>query len=103
MLQIVPGKGNSCINVGFAPYPTTEVNSVKDCQGYALGYASLEDKVALCEGKVTRKQHYDVAPLQLDMTAQVKPALYVLLCSQYVCSPPLITSIITKAKINFDK
>ncbi len=76
-LQIVPGKGNSCINVGFAPFPTTEVTSVKDCLGYALGYASLEDKVAHCEGKVDRKQQYDVAPLQLDMTAQVKPALYV--------------------------
>ena len=63
------------MNVSFTPFPTSDVTHVVDCIGYTLGYASLEGTAQTIEGKVNRKQHFDVEPLRLDMTAQVKPAL----------------------------
>ena len=44
--QVVPARGLANVNFSFTPFPTEEVVRDMDCNGYALGYMSL-DKVML--------------------------------------------------------
>ena len=44
--QVVPARGMANVNFSFTPFPTEEVVRDMDCNGYALGYMSL-DKVML--------------------------------------------------------
>lgn len=43
---MVPARGMASVNFSFTPFPTEEVVKDMDCEGYALGYMSL-DKVNL--------------------------------------------------------
>lgn len=44
LFQVVPARGMASVNFSFTPFPTEEVVKDMDCEGYALGYMSL-DKV----------------------------------------------------------
>ena len=46
VLQVVPARGNNCINVSFTPFANADVSEETDCNGFALGYMSLADKVS---------------------------------------------------------
>ncbi|XP_041040695.1 deleted in lung and esophageal cancer protein 1 isoform X2 [Carcharodon carcharias] len=73
---VVPAGGFVTINVSFTPLTLTEVTTDVECEGFALGYLSLDDQMAFgVPGKVTRAQGYDAEALRLDFKAVVKPAL----------------------------
>ncbi len=77
VLQLVPAR--SCLNMSaaFTPIiPNLSAESGTDCTGYALGYMSL-DKPETCHvpGEVKRGQGLEIAPLRLDFSAYIKPAL----------------------------
>uniref|UniRef100_A0A8W8MX88 Deleted in lung and esophageal cancer protein 1 n=1 Tax=Magallana gigas TaxID=29159 RepID=A0A8W8MX88_MAGGI len=76
---VVPARGMASVNFSFTPFPTEEVVKDMDCEGYALGYMSL-DKGQSEEGKVEREQGYSVQPLKVEMTAHIKPALLTIEC-----------------------
>ena len=44
-LQVIPARGSSNINVRFTPLASSDVTQEMNCNGYALGYMSLTDKV----------------------------------------------------------
>ncbi|XP_059496324.1 deleted in lung and esophageal cancer protein 1 isoform X2 [Stegostoma tigrinum] len=72
----VPAGSFVTINVSFTPLTQTEVMTNVECEGFALGYVSLDDQVAFgVPGKVTRFQGYNKEPLRLDFKAVVRPAL----------------------------
>lgn len=43
-IQVIPARGHANVNFTFTPFPTEEVVKDMDCEGFALGYMSL-DKV----------------------------------------------------------
>jgi hypothetical protein len=62
--------------VTFTPHPTEDVIDDTNCNGYILGYTSLDDpSIQYREGKLNRAQAYETSQLRLDMTAHLKPAL----------------------------
>ncbi|XP_043923496.1 deleted in lung and esophageal cancer protein 1 [Protopterus annectens] len=73
---VIPAQGSATIHVSFTPL-TLSGEAVKvECLGYALGFMSLDHKLAVgIPGKVKRLQGYAVLPLRLDLQAFVKPAL----------------------------
>ncbi|XP_056008414.1 deleted in lung and esophageal cancer protein 1-like isoform X2 [Ostrea edulis] len=76
---VIPARGHANVNFTFTPFPTEEVVKDMDCEGFALGYMSL-DKGGCVEGKVERDQGYSVEPLKLEMMAHIKPALLTIEC-----------------------
>lgn len=75
-MQVIPAKGHATVSVCFTPHPTEEVSRDMNCNGYILGYMSLDNpKVQGEEGKVSRSQDFMTSQLRLDMTAHLKPAL----------------------------
>ncbi|XP_072029825.1 LOW QUALITY PROTEIN: deleted in lung and esophageal cancer protein 1-like [Amphiura filiformis] len=75
--MLVPAR--SCLNMSaaFTPIiPNLSAECGHDCTGFALGYMSL-DKTETCliPGEVTRSQGLEIAPLRLDFSAYIKPAL----------------------------
>jgi hypothetical protein len=44
---MIPARGHANVNFTFTPFPTEEVVRDMDCEGFALGYMSL-DKVNHC-------------------------------------------------------
>ncbi|XP_041098949.1 deleted in lung and esophageal cancer protein 1-like [Polyodon spathula] len=76
---LVPGGGSATLHVSFTPLTLSEIVSETECAGFALGFLSLDSKVAGCiPGKVERAQGYELEPLRLDLHAFVKPALLTL-------------------------
>nr|XP_055038196.1 deleted in lung and esophageal cancer protein 1 isoform X1 [Misgurnus anguillicaudatus] len=72
---VVPAGGSSSIHLSFTPLILSGSTDQR-CLGYALGYMSLDSKMAsLIPGKVERAQGYELQPLRLDMQAYVKPAI----------------------------
>ncbi|XP_051538782.1 deleted in lung and esophageal cancer protein 1-like [Myxocyprinus asiaticus] len=72
---VVPAGGSSTMHVSFTPLILSCPNN-QSCLGYALGFMSLDSKVAsLTPGKVERVQGYELEPLRLDMQAFVKHAV----------------------------
>ncbi|XP_075778976.1 deleted in lung and esophageal cancer protein 1 isoform X2 [Pelodiscus sinensis] len=73
---IVPAGGSASIHISFTPLMLPELINKIECQGYALGFMSLDSKLAQeIPGKVTRSQGHGVEPLRMDLQAFVKPAL----------------------------
>ena len=73
---MIPAKGHANISLSFTPYPTDEVSEDVDCNGFMLGFLSLDsERAAGEEGLVTRAQTYLTEQIRLDMTAHLKPAL----------------------------
>ncbi|XP_033914981.3 deleted in lung and esophageal cancer protein 1 isoform X1 [Acipenser ruthenus] len=76
---LVPAGGSATLHVSFTPLTLSEIVSETECAGFALGFLSLDSKVAGCiPGKVERAQGYELEPLRLDLHAFVKPALLTL-------------------------
>ncbi|XP_046879409.1 deleted in lung and esophageal cancer protein 1 isoform X5 [Hypomesus transpacificus] len=73
---VVPAGGSITIHVSFTPLTITGPYSNPDCVGFALGFMSLDFKVASCvSGKVQRAQGRDLKPLRLNLQASVRPAV----------------------------
>ncbi|XP_048474162.1 deleted in lung and esophageal cancer protein 1 [Rhincodon typus] len=73
--MVVPAGSFVTINVSFTPLTQTEVMTNVECEGFALGYLSLDDQMSFgVPGKVTRFQGYHKEALRLDFKAVVKPA-----------------------------
>ncbi|XP_067386498.1 deleted in lung and esophageal cancer protein 1-like [Emydura macquarii macquarii] len=73
---IVPAGGSASIHISFTPLILPELINKTECEGYALGFMSLDSKLAQgISGKVTRSYGRGVAPLRINLQAFVKPAL----------------------------
>ncbi|CAH1233881.1 DLEC1 [Branchiostoma lanceolatum] len=72
---VIPARCHGNIKVTFTPLHNQDVETGIDCNAFALGFMSLDSKVALSvPGKVSRVQGYHMTPLRLEMTSHVKPA-----------------------------
>ncbi|XP_028825910.1 deleted in lung and esophageal cancer protein 1 isoform X2 [Denticeps clupeoides] len=72
---VVPAGGCSIMHVSFTPLSLSDQPKDSECLGFALGFMSLDSRVASCvPGKVERAQGYRMEPLRLDLQASVKPA-----------------------------
>ncbi|XP_042328214.1 deleted in lung and esophageal cancer protein 1 isoform X2 [Sceloporus undulatus] len=73
---VIPAGGSAAIHVSFTPLMLPEIINKFECEGFALGFMSLDNTVAKeIPGKVTRGDGYTVPPLRIDLQAFVKPAL----------------------------
>uniref|UniRef100_A0A674J3F5 DLEC1 cilia and flagella associated protein n=1 Tax=Terrapene triunguis TaxID=2587831 RepID=A0A674J3F5_9SAUR len=73
---VVPAGSSASIHISFTPLTLPKLINKIECEGYALGFMSLDSKLAQgIPGKVTRSYGYGVAPLRMDLQAFVKPAL----------------------------
>ncbi|EMP29416.1 Deleted in lung and esophageal cancer protein 1 [Chelonia mydas] len=73
---VVPAGGSASIHISFTPLTLPKLINKTECEGFALGFMSLDSKLAQgIPGKVTRSYGYGVAPLRMDLQAFVKPAL----------------------------
>ncbi|XP_043365668.1 deleted in lung and esophageal cancer protein 1 isoform X2 [Dermochelys coriacea] len=74
--DVVPAGGSASIHISFTPHMLPKLINKIECEGFALGFMSLDSKLAQeIPGKVTRSYGYGVAPLRMDLQAFVKPAL----------------------------
>ncbi|XP_069771028.1 deleted in lung and esophageal cancer protein 1 isoform X2 [Narcine bancroftii] len=74
--MVVPAFGCVIINVSFTPLALSGETQRVECEGFAFGYLSLDDKVAAgVPGKVIRPQGHGTEPLRIDFSAIVKTAL----------------------------
>ncbi|XP_060555800.1 deleted in lung and esophageal cancer protein 1-like isoform X2 [Ruditapes philippinarum] len=81
--MVIPAKGHANVVVTFTPHPTEDVIDDTNCNGYILGYTSLDDpSIQYREGKLNRAQAYETSQLRLDMTAHLKPALLTIECAE---------------------
>ncbi|XP_053374594.1 deleted in lung and esophageal cancer protein 1-like isoform X2 [Mercenaria mercenaria] len=81
--MVIPAKGHASVVVSFTPHPTEDVKDDTNCNGYILGFTSLDDPDTQSrEGKLYRPQGYDASQLRLDMTAHLKPALLTIECAE---------------------
>eukprot|EP00058_Branchiostoma_floridae_P005200 XP_002590688.1 hypothetical protein BRAFLDRAFT_89490 [Branchiostoma floridae] len=72
---VIQARSHGNIKVTFTPLHNQDVETGIDCNAFALGFMSLDSKVALSvPGKVSRVQGYHMTPLRLEMTSHVKPA-----------------------------
>ncbi|KAJ6659300.1 hypothetical protein lerEdw1_019171 [Lerista edwardsae] len=73
---VIPSGGAAAIHISFTPLMLPEIINKFECEGFALGFMSLDRKdVRKVPGKVTRGDGHAVAPLRIDLQAFVKPAL----------------------------
>ncbi|XP_072184617.1 deleted in lung and esophageal cancer protein 1 [Excalfactoria chinensis] len=73
---VVPGGGSSSVCISFTPDVLPQPVAKVRCEGFVLGFMSLDDQLAkTVPGRVRRKHGYDVAPLRIDMRASVRQAL----------------------------
>nr|XP_060639346.1 deleted in lung and esophageal cancer protein 1 [Anolis sagrei ordinatus] len=73
---VVPAEGNVAIHISFTPLMLPEIINKFECEGFALGFMSLDSPVVQeIPGKVIRGDGHAVAPLRIDLQAFVKPAL----------------------------
>nr|XP_048693431.1 deleted in lung and esophageal cancer protein 1 isoform X2 [Caretta caretta] len=74
--DVVPAGGSASIHISFTPLTLPKLINKTECEGFALGFMSLDSKLAQgIPGKVTRSYGYGVAPFRMDLQAFVKPAL----------------------------
>ncbi|KAG8443530.1 hypothetical protein GDO86_012075 [Hymenochirus boettgeri] len=74
--MIVPAGGCSSVHVSFTPLILTGATNKTECNGFALGFLSLDDKFARnIPGKVRRLQGYEVKPIRMNLQACVKPSI----------------------------
>uniref|UniRef100_A0A3B4UY15 DLEC1 cilia and flagella associated protein n=1 Tax=Seriola dumerili TaxID=41447 RepID=A0A3B4UY15_SERDU len=73
---VIPAKRSSTIHVSFTPLTLSGSACESRCVGLALGFMSLDSKMAACvPGKVGRAQGLDLEPVRVDLLAAVKPAV----------------------------
>ncbi|XP_071341210.1 deleted in lung and esophageal cancer protein 1 [Trachinotus anak] len=73
---VIPAKSSSTIHVSFTPLTLSGSVCESRCVGLALGFMSLDSKMAACvPGKVGRAQGLDLEPVRVDLLAAVKPAV----------------------------
>uniref|UniRef100_A0A8V1A8F0 DLEC1 cilia and flagella associated protein n=1 Tax=Gallus gallus TaxID=9031 RepID=A0A8V1A8F0_CHICK len=73
---VVPGGGSSSVCISFTPHVLPEPVAEVRCDGFVLGFMSLDDELAkTVPDKVHRRDGYDTAPLRIDMRASVRQAL----------------------------
>ncbi|KAF7669259.1 hypothetical protein LDENG_00203330 [Lucifuga dentata] len=73
---VIPAKGSSTIHVSFTPLTLSGSTHEARCVGLALGFMSLDAKMASCvPEKVGRAQGLDLEPIRIDLLAAVKPAV----------------------------
>ncbi|XP_029935813.1 deleted in lung and esophageal cancer protein 1 [Myripristis murdjan] len=73
---VIPAKGSSTVHVSFTPLTLSGPVCETRCVGLALGFMSLDSKMAACvPGKVRRPQALDLEPVRIDLQAVVKPAV----------------------------
>lgn len=80
---VIPAKSHASVTVIFTPHPTEDITNDVNCDGYILGYMSLDEpKIREQDGKLSRLQAYSASQLRLDMTAYLKPALLTIECAE---------------------
>ncbi|XP_054847469.1 deleted in lung and esophageal cancer protein 1 [Eublepharis macularius] len=73
---VIPAGGAASIRITFTPLMLPEIINKFECEGFALGFMSLDSEdVQEIPGKVTRADGHGVPPLRIDLQAFVKPAL----------------------------
>ncbi|KAG8138712.1 hypothetical protein E2320_001516 [Naja naja] len=73
---VLPAGGAAAIHISFTPLMLPEIIHKFECEGFALGFMSLDREVIReVPGKVTREDGHLLAPLRIDLQAFVKPAL----------------------------
>ncbi|XP_023263678.1 deleted in lung and esophageal cancer protein 1 [Seriola lalandi dorsalis] len=73
---VIPAKSSSTTHVSFTPLTLSGSACESRCVGLALGFMSLDSKMAACvPGKVGRAQGLDLEPVRVDLLAAVKPAV----------------------------
>ncbi|XP_040922334.1 deleted in lung and esophageal cancer protein 1 isoform X2 [Toxotes jaculatrix] len=74
---VIPAKSSSTIHASFTPLTLSSSACESRCVGLALGFMSLDSKMAACvPGKVGRAQGLDLEPVRMDLLAAVKPAVW---------------------------
>ncbi|XP_076146708.1 deleted in lung and esophageal cancer protein 1 isoform X1 [Alosa pseudoharengus] len=74
--MVVPAGGSITMHVSFTPLTFSGSSGDARCEGFALGFMSLDSKMAACiPGKVERPQGHKVDPLHLELHASVRPAI----------------------------
>ncbi|PKK32004.1 deleted in lung and esophageal cancer 1 [Columba livia] len=65
---VVPGGGSIFVSISFAPCALPEAVSEVQCEGFVLGFMSLDNELAkTVPNKVHRRDGYDVPPLRVDL------------------------------------
>ncbi|XP_040446900.1 deleted in lung and esophageal cancer protein 1 [Falco naumanni] len=73
---VIPGGGSISVGISFTPRILPETVTEVQCEGFVLGFMSLDDKLAkTVPNKVRRRDGYEVPPLRVDLQAFVKHAL----------------------------
>ncbi|XP_071102579.1 deleted in lung and esophageal cancer protein 1-like [Haliotis cracherodii] len=72
---VVPAYGHCQVTAQFTPLPPSEVSQDMECQGFAVGYLSVDGKARGNDSRIYRPEAFDAATTRLDMTAHLKPAL----------------------------
>ncbi|XP_077158787.1 deleted in lung and esophageal cancer protein 1 isoform X2 [Paroedura picta] len=73
---VIPAGGTTSIHVSFTPLILPEIINKFECEAFALGFMSLDNKIIQkIPGKVSRADGHGIAPLRIDLQAFVKPAL----------------------------
>ncbi|XP_072455258.1 deleted in lung and esophageal cancer protein 1 isoform X2 [Notamacropus eugenii] len=71
---VIPAAGSNFIHVSFTPMVLPGSVSKMVCNSYALGFMSLDDKIAReIPGKVKRPQNFDAELFRLDLQGLVRP------------------------------
>uniref|UniRef100_A0A4X2LA31 DLEC1 cilia and flagella associated protein n=1 Tax=Vombatus ursinus TaxID=29139 RepID=A0A4X2LA31_VOMUR len=74
---VIPAAGSSSVHVSFTPMLLPGSVSKMVCKSYALGFMSLDNKIAReIPGKVKRPQNFDAELFRLDLQGLVRPAAH---------------------------
>ncbi|XP_009941410.2 deleted in lung and esophageal cancer protein 1 [Opisthocomus hoazin] len=73
---VLPGGGSVSVCISFTPRVLPEAGPEEKCEGFVLGFMSLDDKLAqMVPNKVRRGHGYEAPPLRIDLQAVVRHAL----------------------------
>ncbi|XP_009952310.1 PREDICTED: deleted in lung and esophageal cancer protein 1, partial [Leptosomus discolor] len=73
---VVPGGGSISVYISFTPRVLPETVTEVQCEGFVLGFMSLDDQLAKAvPNKVHRRHGYEAPPLRVDLQAFVRRAL----------------------------
>ncbi|KAM6117322.1 LOW QUALITY PROTEIN: deleted in lung and esophageal cancer protein 1-like [Pterocles gutturalis] len=73
---VVPGGGSISVCISFTPRVLPEAVPEVQCEGFVLGFMSLDDKLAkTVPNKVQRRHGYEAPPLRIDLQAFTRHAL----------------------------
>ncbi|KAM6104665.1 deleted in lung and esophageal cancer protein 1 [Theristicus caerulescens] len=73
---VVPGGGSISVCISFTPRVLPEAVPEVQCEGFVLGFMSLDDKLAkTVPNKVRRRHGYEAPPLRIDLQAFTGQAL----------------------------